>query len=155
MNIIGSNLGPAYAAEYSNLTRGNFNYSPAKAYYLVYAFYNGFQSGYVHGAEEGRYVAAGQYASYGPQLEAYWKSKYAELLQMIRGWEYIDPDFKSTLEFVFWCGWDSGKKRGYGEKGATVPAPSEFDFRRDWSPAHAVPGASVDDLFGDLRNVPR
>jgi hypothetical protein len=97
----------------------------------------------------------GQYDLYRSQIEATFQSRYAEALKTIREWEHIDSDLKPTLEFVFWCGWDSGRKRGYGEKADPAPRPSEFDFRRDWSPAHAVPGAPVEDLFGDVRNVPR
>lgn len=152
---IGMELGGSYAQEYYNLVRGNYRYKPKLAAYCVYAFSNGFQSGYYHGSINRQYYDMGWYPLYEQQLRASAESAYNYVRAMVVNWEAtgLSSEERNEVELALYAGWKSGWDRGYREKGSAVPQPTNQDFRLNWSPGKSYnPEPSDDDPWGELRH---
>jgi hypothetical protein len=152
-NDINSKLGPSYAQEYYNLTKGNYRYNPKLACYCVYAFANGFNAGYQYGIAHARSVADGTYASYGRQANAAAEAAYNQNLALVRSWVGMTSEAgRHEMEIALYAGWCVGS--GRGKRGEKNNAPTNADFRSQWSPGKsAAPIPSDDDPYRELRHT--
>ncbi len=155
-NYISGDLGPSYAQEYFNLVKGNYRYGPKLAEYCIYAFANGFRSGYTQGSVTRQYADSGFYAAYAQQLRDSAAATYNQNLSLIRSWEGsgLTAAERHEVEIALYGGWSSGSNRGYRERANAVPPPTNADFRFAWSPGKSIaPIPSDEDPFGELRHT--
>jgi hypothetical protein len=136
-NDINSKLGPSYAQEYFNLTKGNYRYGSQLACYCVYAFANGFNAGY----------------QYGRQANAAAEAAYNQNLALVRSWVGLTSGAgRHEVEIALYAGWCVGS--GRARRGEESRAPTNADFRAQWSPGKSAgPIPSDAGPYDELRDT--